>query len=281
MESPWSVRRPVGELRPGDHAWLAFGGAEERSHVLGAFVRQGLAGEDRIIVVGGADCAEPPFAGDRVTVLSLDGPDAAALEPGRLTAALRAEIRAAVEAGYRGVRVVADLTWTLGRPGGLDLMLACERQIEQAVAPSTAATAVCQIDRACGAAVLDALADAHAVTVTPDPHFEDAVLRIERTFHPVGLAVGGQLDASRHAVFSEALSTTMACADGDPVHVDLAGLEFIDLGALTMLAEAAARRRGRGPLVIDRIPERLRAIIEVVGWDTLPGLRLGSPRDDR
>ncbi|WP_245974482.1 MEDS domain-containing protein [Thermomonospora umbrina] len=268
------MRRPVGELRPGDHAWLAFGDADERCHVLGSFVARGLAGADKVIVLRGPGGAEPPGVGGRVTLLALDE-----IEPERLAATLEAEISAAVDAGYRGVRVAADLTWTLGRGNGLRLLLECERQIDRAVGASTAAIAICQVDRGCGAAALDALADAHAVTVTADPAFEDSVLRIDRTFRPVGLAVGGQLDAARHAVFSEALTSTMARANGDPVHLDLAGLEFIDLGALTMLADAAARCRG--PVVLDRMPARLRAIIEVVGWDALPGLRLGTPESGR
>jgi anti-anti-sigma regulatory factor len=180
------------------------------------------------------------------------------------------------------VRIVADLTGLLCRPGGPALVLECERHIDRVVGPSTSAIAVCQLDRrACGPAELAALGEAHAVTVTADPDFEDSVLRIDRTFHPAGLALGGELDASRHAVFGQALAAVLARADGDPVHLDLAELEFIDLGALSMLAGAATRRPGSGPLVLDRMPDRLRSVVEVIGWDMLPGLRLGDPHPDR
>ncbi|WP_235017672.1 MEDS domain-containing protein [Thermomonospora echinospora] len=275
MDSLWSVRRPVGELRPGDHAWLAFGGEDEHRHVVGAFVRTGLAEGDRVVLLGGPQGAEMA-GGDQVAVVGLG--DSGAVDPRVLARALASEISEADRSGCRAVRIVTDLTWVLRRPGGLELALDCERHIERVIGPSTSAIAICQLDRrACAPGELAALEEAHAVAVTADPDFADSVLRIDRTFHPAGLALGGELDASRHAVFSQALSSVLARADGDPVHLDLAELEFIDLGALSMLAGAATRRPGHGPLVLDRMSARLRSVVEAVGWDMLPGLRLGAP----
>ncbi|WP_119731863.1 STAS domain-containing protein [Thermomonospora amylolytica] len=267
MDSRWPLCRPVNELRPGDHAWLAYQGEDERRQVAEAFVGTGPAGgADRIVLLGGAADGGAP-ADDRVAVLPWDA------GPSALERALTAEIAAA----ERGVRLLADLTGTLRRPGGLPLVLECERVIARVVGASAAVIAVCQFDRRAGAPdQLAALRAEHAVSVVPEP-----VLRIDRTSHPAGLALGGELDASRHAEFRRALSGLLAHAGGDPVHLDLADLEFIDLGALELLTAAAARHPRRGPLVLDRVPERLRTIIETVGWDMFPGLEPGVPHPGR
>lgn len=288
MDNPWFVRRPVGDLRPGDHALLTYAGEAERRDVVGAFVRRGLNAEDKVIYLAGPGRAAGPTAvpgadaadlGGRLSVLALDEScrDDGLFDPHRVVGMLGAEIARAERAGYRSIRVTADLTWAVSRPDGLGPLLSCERHIDRAVAPSTSVIAICQFDRrACGPAGLAELREMHSVLVAPDPEFEDAVLRIDRTFHPAGLSLGGELDASRHAVFSEALSATLARNNGHPVHLDLAELDFIDLGALNMLADAAVRRADHGPLVLDRLSPQLRSVMEVVGWDMLPGLRLGD-----
>src|SRR5262245_54248502 len=43
------AERPVGALRPGDHAWLAFTGGEERERVIGTFVADGLTTEEKVV----------------------------------------------------------------------------------------------------------------------------------------------------------------------------------------------------------------------------------------
>ena len=280
MFFPGPVRRMVSDLRPGDHAWLAFAGEDERNLVVGSFIDTALAGEDKVVVLAGREEITLP-TGDRVTVVPLSEHPSQALDPRRPAQVLRTEIDRAQRAGYRGVRIVADLTWTLRTPGGAGLVLDCERHIEEVVGPSTSAIAICQVDRrACRPRELAALKDAHPVTVTADPDFADSVLRIDRTFHPLGLALSGELDAARHAVFGEALSQALARANGSPVHVDMAELKFIDVGALAMLARAADARPRGGPLVLDRMPAPVRSMVEMIGLDRLPGLRLGIPHPD-
>jgi anti-anti-sigma regulatory factor len=103
-------------------------------------------------------------------------------------------------------------------------------------------------------------------------------LRIVRTFRPPGLALSGELDASRHAVLTRALEAALSGLPADrEFHLDLAGLEFIDLGGIVILGDAAWSRVCGAPLVLDRMPPQLRAVLEAVGWDMLPGLRFGDP----
>ncbi|MWK36422.1 STAS domain-containing protein [Actinomadura sp. J1-007] len=282
MDRYCSYPRPVRDLRPGDHAWLAYANEEERRHVMAGFVRDGLRSGEKVVYLADPDAGADAVPGlpcehadGLLSVVPFDrgggaGPEAA-LE------ALAAEAARAGPERYRAVRVTADLTWAVRRPGGLATLLDREREWDRLVAPSVRLIAVCQFDRrACDAAALAGLRACHGVRVDPNPEFEDSVLKIVRTFQPTGLSLRGELDASRHTVLDEALSTVLSGAGGREVHLDLAGLGFIDLGAINLLADAAARRRGAGPLVLDSVSPQLRTVMDTVGWSMLPGLRVAG-----
>jgi anti-anti-sigma regulatory factor len=282
----WLIHRSVRDLRPGDLAWLAFADEEEQGHIIGPFIRGGLDGADAVIYVTDARPWELPGLSGQDLLghvesgrLRLIPWRDAALTDGhfdsaRMLGTLSGEIAGAAAAGARGVRVTAEMSWAV-RDAGVDRILECERRFGQAVAASTMVTAICQVDRRhVTPDELDTLRGAHEVVVRPDPEFEDPVLRITRTFHPRGLSIAGEIDAARHAVFAEAL--TSVTVNGDEIHLDCAELEFIDLGALHLLVDYAVRRAGHGPLVLDRVPEHLRNVIELVGWGRLPGIRLGG-----
>lgn len=287
------TRRSVRDLRPGDLAWLAFADEEEQGHIIGPFVRSGLDGADTVVYVTDAGREELPgvSGGDLAGQvesgrLRLIPWRAAALTDGhfdsaRMLATLTGEIERAAAAGARAVRVTAEMSWAV-RDVGVARILECERRFGAAVAASTMVTAICQVDRRnVTEAEVAELRGAHDVLVRPNPEFEDPVLRITRTFWPRGLSIEGELDAARHAVFAEALTTVLAAPGGpagraDEIHLDCAGLAFIDPGALYLMAGCARRRPGRGPLVLDRVPRHLHAVIDMVGWGRLPGVRLGE-----
>ncbi|WP_030169587.1 MEDS domain-containing protein [Spirillospora albida] len=279
MDTLWSVRRPVSDLRPGDHACLAYAGEDEFQHVVGAYVRGGLRAREAVLYLTGDAAAAvpgvPPRAAHRLlTVIAADEGPRARLDPEAVRDALAAEVARADRHGVRAVRIIADLTWALRRPDGLEVLLACEEHLERITAPSTRVTAICPLDRRrCDAADLEALRARHAVRAAPDPEFEDPVLTIVRTFQPAGLSLSGELDASRHAVLDQALAILPA---GRDIHLDMAGLGFIDLGAINLLADVAGRA-GTGSVVLDRMAPEMRAVLDTVGWARLPGLRVGAP----
>ncbi|MFG2001982.1 MEDS domain-containing protein [Spirillospora sp. NPDC048911] len=282
METLVSTRRPVRELRPGDHALLTFADDDEQRYVAGAFVRDGLAAGDKVIYLAETARARipgvvvPPPPG-RLSVVALDALNGRSFQPHAVIEALRDEVRRAEDEGHGTIRVTADMTWALRRPNGLELLLGSEQDVERAIGPSTSVIAICAFDRRhCTPGELAALRQAHSVVVEPDPEFEDAVFRIVRTFAPTGLALSGELDASRHIVLNNVLVKLLSSVNGSAIHLDLAGLGFIDLGAINMLADVAARRAGHGPLVLDRMSPQLRTVMETVGWHMLPGLRLGD-----
>lgn len=290
--------RPVGGLRPGDHAWLPYGGERERRHVAGAFIAGGLAAGDRVICLSDEDPADLPgvrSAGQRRRGRRSDGdergtpwgapvviPSAACRTDGRFdlertVAAVRHELEQADRDGHRAIRIVAEMTWAMSEPRAPELFEACERRFDAVIGPSVTITAICLIDRRrCTADMLEQLGALHQVLVEPDPEFEDPVLRITRTFRPYGLSLSGELDSPRHAVFSEALLAVMESADGERVHLDLAGLRFMDLEALVLIVRMCARGPRTGPLVLDHLPPRLLNVLDLLGWNWLPGIEPGD-----
>jgi ABC-type transporter Mla MlaB component len=280
----WStLRRPVRELRPGDHAWLAYRGADEHEHIAGAFVRGGLtAGHGVVCVTDGRPGAVPGVGldvkvheGGRLRLV----PRAEAclaeggFDPKRLYGRLRREIRAARAAGGEQVWVTLDLSWAADR---FEELVEWEQLLDEVVRDGENVLGMCQFDlRACTVEEATALAGHHSVLATADPDFDDSVLRITRTFQPYGLRVEGEIDAARHAALSAALR---ALGDrAEEVHLDLAGLRFIDLGGLSLVADHAVRHGRHRTLVLDHVPGQLRMVMEIVGWQRLPGLRLGEP----
>jgi anti-anti-sigma regulatory factor len=285
----WLVERPVGDMRPGDHAWLAFANRDEREQVVGTFVYDGLTTAEKVVYVTDARPAElpgvltrridpSPFA--EIGQLRLIPRERACLrrgrfDPERMSRTLEHEIAVAFDEGYRAVRITTDLSWTLDEPKGSERLLGCEGWFESAIAPSTMAMAICQIDpRICTQDQLTALRNTHEVLVKANPAFDDGILRITRTFDPHGLRLEGELDGARHAVFAESLCSVTAA--GRKVHLDFTELRFIDLGALNLLAGHAMRMPTGGVLVLENMPPDLANVIEMVGWDRFPGLSHGK-----
>lgn len=140
--------------------------------------------------------------------------------------------------------------------------------------------AICQFGRRrCLAGQLEVLGDVHPISVTADPECDDGVLRITRSHAPAGRRLGGELDAARHGALMTALAP-LAGLDTD-VHLDLAGVRFLDLGALSRLAAFSLRMPTPRVLVLDGLPPDVAGVIESPGWRLFPGLRAGRPRPPR
>ena len=297
METPWFAKRPVKDIRPGDHSWLAYSGHEERDRVIGHFVREGLETNEKVVYVTDAPAERLPGIGPRhrvdVQAYSRTGQlrvisrrDACldrrgAFRPGRMAETIGREVDAAFGQGFRAVRLTTDYSWLLSEAGRSDIgeMLGCEHRVGDAVSPSTMAMAICQIDRhACPPDELVALRDMHEVLVEVNPEFDDGILKIVRTFEPNGLRLEGELDAARYAVFAE--QHAQVCMTRRRVHLDFADLGFIDLGGLNLLARHAALQPAGEPLVLDHLPPDVENVIEMVGWHRLPGLARGKKAGD-
>ncbi len=285
----WFTERSVGRLLPGDHAWFCYSSDEEQEHIVGAFLRDGLASSDKVIYITDDDPRDLPGLRSRYAIdptpflrtgqlavlpRSESCLTAGVFDPGLMVASLEGVLARAERERFRGVRVTADMTWAMRQHSDHARVLDCEARLDAAIAPSTTAIAICQIDqRSCTRDELTALKETHEVLVGADPDFDDGVLSITRTFRPRGLRLRGELDGARHLVFSEALESLTAL--GGDVHLDLAELRFVDLGALNMMAGAALRLATRGRLILDNPSDDLSEILLLVGG-RLPWLRIGN-----
>ena len=106
------------------------------------------------------------------------------------------------------------------------------------------------------------------------PVYDDGVLRITRIPGPgpdPGYALAGEIDES--TVRGLAGKLAELTADLDQVHLDLGAVDYSDLAGLRVIVQLAA---GHRRVVLHRVPPHLRAVLAVVGWDTVPGLELTS-----
>jgi anti-anti-sigma regulatory factor len=100
----------------------------------------------------------------------------------------------------------------------------------------------------------------------------DEVLRIVRSGDQAGLVIAGEIDESGYELLLQSLA---ALPPRGEVHIDLGGVEFCDLAglrAVLSLAEPAADRH----LIVHAMPPQLRRIVQILGWDTMPGVELDA-----
>jgi hypothetical protein len=119
--------------------------------------------------------------------------------------------------------------------------------------------------------------------------YDDGVLRITATDDPPGLAIAGEIDESTYAGLISALDKlTDAPAE---IHVSLAEVSYCDLAGLRAIVRiTGAESNGAGGgeagvsgnggsrrVVLHGVPRSLKAVLRIVGWDSIPGLALDQP----
>ncbi|MDH2424229.1 STAS domain-containing protein [Sphaerisporangium sp. TRM90804] len=109
-------------------------------------------------------------------------------------------------------------------------------------------------------------------------------LRIPMTLHPLGMRLEGELDRGGVPAVTAALtSLARRAARGDGVfHVDLSGLDFVDVSGLRVLVAAGfgAGGGGAGVIRVAAVSAAARRLLKLTGWDTMPGWG-EAPGDDR
>jgi anti-anti-sigma factor len=93
-----------------------------------------------------------------------------------------------------------------------------------------------------------------------------------------GLRVEGEIDRSNAAQLAAALRSALRA--GQDLHLDLEGLEFADISAVRMLAQAATSLPDGRRLVLRAPSPVLRRVLKVQGWDQLPTLQMSWERID-
>jgi anti-anti-sigma factor len=120
------------------------------------------------------------------------------------------------------------------------------------------------------------LAQGPIVTISR-PAYDDGVLRITCVGSPASLAIAGEIDEYTHAAL---VGTLRKLTDGlHEIHINLAGVAYCDLAglrAILLLAGGSANHDGGTRLVLHEVPGLVKTVLQILGWDTTPGLALVS-----
>ena len=106
----------------------------------------------------------------------------------------------------------------------------------------------------------------------------DGGLRIAPANGVPGLVIAGEIDESSYRRLVRGLAVLNS---GDDVHIDLSGVEFCDLAglrAIVCVTQADGGDSVAGHLTLHAVPDRLRRILEILGWDDMPGVGFADER---
>jgi anti-anti-sigma factor len=271
----------VDRLAPGDHVCWIFEQDREYLPAMGRFVATGLRERQRVVYFTGSLSPETVAAGlalhtpgvpDAVCSgqLRLD-PAGGRLDPAGLTAAFEHDIDRAIDDGYTGLRVIADMGWASGETHHLQGY----EERANGLFLDGRALAVCLYDRRLfGAAGLHALSCAHPSTA--GPYLPDSwvpMLRVRRT-GPASATLSGEADLSNRRALGAVLDLLLAETDAGPIRLDVSGLTFLDAGAAGLLAGTVAA--APAGVVLAGVTPAVGQVLTMTGVSGLVGLRLGA-----
>jgi len=280
-------RGVAGTVEPGDHACLTFSDAEERLDLVAAFVRNGLRSGSKVVcwtdahgperlatelalrsVRAGAALrrGQLQIAPISTALFSSPGADAA-----RMVDALAGELDLAGRSGYSSVRITADMGWATRPLAAAEALVAFESAVADLFTDGRLCL-ICQYDRdRFDAVTLAFAAKAHPKTLTAQVYFEHPLLRICRQYSPPGVRIAGELDYRHRDILEQALAESMRL--DRHMHVNLAGLQYIDGACAGSIVAAATRLPAsrRMTLVCRR---SVATVLDLVGGGCAPRLRV-------
>lgn len=247
------------ELGLGDHVCVFTESVDQRVDAMAAVVAAGLRGGDLVMVV--TDCLPPPelaaglvargvavTAGLRSGHVQLVSARDVYLPTGRfefesLYESMAGLVTQTLAAGYPGLRLVADMTWTLAAPAGLGQLAGYEAAVNRLLLDGQAFGACLYDRRGLDADLVRAVTCAHPATTSRFHPAWEPLLRIRRSQRPYGLALAGEVDASnRQALFTALDAIADELPDrAAPIVIDVNGLRFADAASGGALAELAGR----------------------------------------
>jgi anti-anti-sigma factor len=286
----YALQQPVDQMQAGDHGWLSFDTDAEQHEVLSSYVHTGLRQHEQIMYFAAGD---PSSVLDFLRDSSLDPDKFVAsgqlhviapqqgflahlpFDPDIMVAHLRRAAAGALEAGYEGLRLTGEEHALRGRPGS-DRLPEYETKVADvfSVAP---VLGLCQYDRRVFSPdELAAAESGHTRTVVPSPVYQDAQLSVTRMFQPPGYRLVGELDIAQVAAWLNWIGRVTAHTEAD-LHLNLAGLRFIDVVGARMLALLSDRLAlGGRQLVLHDLQPAQCIVFHLAGWDRLPSLILAE-----
>ena len=103
---------------------------------------------------------------------------------------------------------------------------------------------------------------------------DTALLRVAASSSAPWLQMTGEIDVSNARDLAGALGAARVRIPGD-VHVDLAGIDFVDVAGLRAFTLAARELHARDRmLVLHSVPSHIERLFRLIGWSTTPGLQI-------
>lgn len=107
---------------------------------------------------------------------------------------------------------------------------------------------------------------------------DNEALRVSSSGNPPWLVIAGEIDESSYRRLVRGLAALDSRGD---VHIDLSGVEFCDLAglrAIVCVTEADAGDSVPRHLTLHAVPDRLSRILQILGWDDMPGVVFADER---
>jgi anti-anti-sigma factor len=236
----------VPEAGPSDHVCWVYDDDRDLDAAVGRFLTGGLARGDRLLVVGEGmietlSTATLPFGGTDTlvakgalqTLTLADAYDPTGrFVPEQQLAFYAAATRQAIDDGYRGLRLVAEVSALALDPVHRPALVRWEHLADDLVAHGAGFTAMCAYRAELGAETLDEVATVHPLVHTPE-----GVPPFQVFFDDGRVVVAGSVDSFT----ADRLGTVLAATPVDGPHtvLDLGRLEFVDVAGCRALARWA------------------------------------------
>jgi anti-anti-sigma factor len=270
----------LDQVTLGDHVCWTVDDDAIRMEATVGFLRAGLRNHERVIYSGDNPQAVLECLRQRGVHFQAGDLEASTAEESYLSdgvfdpeaaiALWLGEVARSRAAGYRGIRVLGDMTWASRRFPGSERLPWYEAQINSLVFADGYVAGVCAYDRRRFDPLhLRRLGWAHLGWAGSESPFDPAsALRMRRVRDPWGLRISGEADLSNR----DALRTVIEHLfdDRPQVTVDVSGLRFADIAAARVLLDAAAS--GAGRLRLTGCSANLLRLLDFHGADAVPAL---------
>jgi anti-anti-sigma factor len=210
------------------------------------------------------------FAGSAGASLGASFASVAAFEPEAMLRWWAPMADSARAAGYTGLRVLSDMSWSARRVPDREHLCRYESELNRIVL-SHELIGVCAYDRrTMDPLELRRLAWQHpGLAASGAPYDERLALRIRRTRHPAGLTLSGEADLAGRNALRTVIDNLFTDCGTDEVTVDVSGLRFADRAAARILVRAG---HGPGRLHLVGCSPALLRLLDYTGADDAPGL---------
>jgi anti-anti-sigma factor len=279
---------------PGDHAYAVYRTATERRTTLHDFLKAGIDAGQRVAYLSGElpDESEEWLCGDdavmhrcvgsgQLLLVGAGGPvhrgpsGEPCVDPGRTLQCLQLMADDAMTDGYPALRLAADGTYLTQ---GLDpaRVVPFERGFTSLIEANRMLALCLYADVALPAAIPGILAAGHHGAPARAGTYSAAGLRITPTSSPPGIRLAGELDRTHLPAFVEALAE-LAQSSGT-ILLDMRSLTFIDVAAVTAIADTAKKLDEGRQVVLDSPPSMAGRILAKC-WQGIPLPRLAIAAD--